>query len=245
MSSTAERAQRKKDDDLVDESKNGSPPPLHHGEGADGLARQLSAASAASSHNPQQQQQGTNDNKRTRRNSNSPGVLINAGLFSMALFFALIQFFDPLLQEHHAQDRAHHARHHSPVTAGLADFAAGKQALREALRRAAKDNPQHHDPQQQQQQPGTPLTLEGVSRGRERILQLLKEAGVLSDLSLAEMDRLPRWKTVRTCVCAPLDYLLLDAARSIILFHYGNTLMLLACLPAALLLSSGRKFVRG
>ena len=105
-------------------------------------------------------------------------MLLNAGL-SITLFFALIQFFDPTLQEHHNQSLAHHQVHHNPLLNGLKDFAEGdKEALREQPA-GDKNN-----------------TLARVVQGRERIMQLLEEAGVAKDLSLRQIEQLPLWETV-------------------------------------------------
>jgi len=110
-------------------------------------------------------------------------VLLNAGL-SITLFFALIQIFDPSLQEHHNQSLAHHHVHHNPLLNGLKDFAEGdKEALREQQQPTTGDSSNNR-------------TLAAVVRGRERIMQLLEEAGVAKDLSLRQIEQLPLWETV-------------------------------------------------
>ena len=160
MASTGKRAQKKKDDDL------GEPPSgdSQHVSSIHGISTSLLPSATS---------QSTTAGIVHRR---SPGILINLGL-AMTLFFALIQFFDPAIQEHESHIMLHNQGYHNPMAIGLADFAGGK----EALRRGNDDRT---------------MTRESLSRGRERIFDLLNDAGVLPDLSLTEINRLPMWKTV-------------------------------------------------
>jgi hypothetical protein len=102
-------------------------------------------------------------------------VALNSGL-SITLFFALIQFFDPTLREHHEDDIAHHHLNQNPIVAGLAEFSHGKHGIRKGA---------EHE-----------LPRESVRAGRERILGLLEEAGVAKDLTEGQITKLPKWQQV-------------------------------------------------
>jgi hypothetical protein len=121
---------------------------------------------------------------RRRRSSSSSSVLVNTGL-SITLFFALVQFFDPSVRQHHVEDMAHHNLNHDPVRASLAAFSNGKDGLRSSSAQASSSSRSE------------------ASVGRERILELLEEAGIAKDLSNSQIDRLPKWQQVsRDPVCA-------------------------------------------
>lgn len=117
--------------------------------------------------------------RRTRRSGGSSsgtalGVLLQAGL-AITLFFALAQFFDPSVHQHHESDLFHHQLLPNPVRSGLTDF---------ALPPAAANS---H---------GSPQLRSELAKGRERILQLLEEAGVAKNLSNSQIERLPKWQNV-------------------------------------------------
>lgn len=127
----------------------------------------------------------TNDPKAvatSRSNNRNRGVSSSSGrvnlLLSITLFFALVHFFDPTIeQQHHDTDVLQNQFHHDPVRARLSPFSQNGADV--SIARS-----------------DSPLASNG---GRERIMQLLEEAGV-ANLTSDQLTGLPKWQQVSTVI---------------------------------------------
>ena len=118
--------------------------------------------------------QRINPRGRSRSGTTTGALLVNTGL-SVALFFALVQFFDPTLRQRHENEAVDLHLNHNPVLQSLTNFAHGKDNIKST-----------HSSRSE---------LSSVG-GRERILSLLNEAGIAKELSDSEIERLPKWEQV-------------------------------------------------
>jgi hypothetical protein len=100
-------------------------------------------------------------------------VLLNFGL-SLAMFFALVQVFDPTVRRQIETDVRHHHLNHNPIVQSLEVFSQG-------LEHGSFLN----DTQQ---------TL--TRSNGDRIITLLKQAGIADELSDRQMEQLPQWDQV-------------------------------------------------
>jgi hypothetical protein len=125
---------------------------------------------------------------RFRRNASRLKNHKNSALFniaiSLALFFALIQVFDPTLQRRIERDIGHSSEVRSPMARSLEEFSLGKNSN---LRQNASFVSLHSKP-----------AHEINHFGHDRITVLLEDAGILRQLSDAEFREVPKWDQVYT-----------------------------------------------
>jgi hypothetical protein len=121
------------------------------------------------------------------RNKHAKNTMyVNIG-FSIAIFFALIQIFDPTVRNHVENDVLHHHLNHNPMLHSLQEFSIDKQV-------------NHHQQQQTTSKSNvTPTSFNELQpnlKTHDRIISLLEDAGIANKISDLQRRQIPRWDQV-------------------------------------------------